>query len=89
MERSPDAQTLTYEVKALPVPKGWVQKVKRSIVRWGEKCYRHQGTRQGQGLGIRGELGWTTIKWEVISEKYKYVEQIRRIDEGRWSRKIV
>ena len=68
-------------------PQYWVTQVERAQSEMGRRalCAPKDTAR----AAVRGELGWTSVQGQMMRAKCNYVEQIKRMGEGRWPRLVV
>ncbi len=78
---------ILYATEVLPLPTTWIQRIERQqnkMARW------ILGTSpQASSAGAHGELGWHSIKGEIMKRKLVYYGKILRMDDSRWPRQVM
>ena len=78
---------LLYGTEVVAVPKKWIKTVEGAQLEMGRQALG--ATKDAAKAGIRGEMGWTSIQGLVDKGKCAFVEQVRRMEDSRWPKKML
>ena len=76
-----------YGGEAVPIPQYWMEHVERAQSEMGRRALG--APRDVAHAVVRGELGWASVRGIMMRAKCLYVEQVKRMEEGRWPRVVV